>query len=138
MKKTEDSSCSLPLHFWSTSRSPFSTCYIPFQSSGSEESSASNYVRFGAQMRKIWPSEDNTSRLVRNSHNTFSLCEACAKLTQHSHNTFKICTTHAWCEFFSVFADSTLDLFLCIFFYVISFLILVTNQSQAFAFVKTI
>ena len=59
MKKTEDSSCSLPSHFWSTSRSPFSTFYIPFQISGSQESNASNRVRFGAEMRKIWPSEDN-------------------------------------------------------------------------------
>ncbi|RVW81160.1 hypothetical protein CK203_044676 [Vitis vinifera] len=42
---------------------PFSTCYIPFQSSGSQESNASNRVRFGAEMRKIWPSEDNCSRL---------------------------------------------------------------------------
>ena len=31
VKKIEDSSCSLPSHFWSTSRSPFSTFYIPFQ-----------------------------------------------------------------------------------------------------------
>ena len=72
------------------------------------------------------------------------LCEirttpsGCAKLVRNSHNTFKIRTIHAWCEFSSVFADSTLDLFLCIFFYVISFLILVTSQSQAFAFIKTI
>ena len=34
-------------------------------------------------MRKIWPLEDNCSRLVRNSHNTFRLCEPCAKLVQH-------------------------------------------------------
>ena len=130
MKKIEDSSCSLPSNFWITSRSPFSTCCIPFQSSGSQESNASNRVRFGAEMRNIWPLEDNCSRLVRNSHNTFNLCEAraklaqhshntfslckaCAKLTQHLHNTFKIRTTHAWCEFSSIFADSTLDLFLC-------------------------
>ena len=59
MKKTEDSSCSLTSHFWSTYRSPFSTCCIPFQISGSQESNASNRVRFGAEMRKIWPSEDN-------------------------------------------------------------------------------
>ena len=32
---------------------------IPFQSSGSLESNASNRVQFGAEMRKIWPSEDN-------------------------------------------------------------------------------
>ena len=55
VKKTEDSSCSLLSHFWSTSWSPFSTCYIPFQSSGSQESKSSNRVRFGAEMRKIWP-----------------------------------------------------------------------------------
>ena len=59
VKKTEDSSCSFLLHFWSTSRSPFSTCYIPFQISGSQKSNASNRVRFGAEMRKIWPLEDN-------------------------------------------------------------------------------
>ena len=44
VKKTEDSSCSLISHFWSTYRSPFSTFYIPFQSSGSQESNASNRV----------------------------------------------------------------------------------------------
>ena len=33
--------------------------YIPFQSSGSQEFNASNRVRFGAEMRKIWSSEDN-------------------------------------------------------------------------------
>ena len=67
-----------------------------------------------------------------NSHNTFRLCEPCAKLAQHSHNTFScanlvwnshntrttpwlceacaklaqhshnICIAHAWCEFSSV------------------------------------
>ena len=104
-RKIEDSSCSLLWHFWSTSRSPFSTCYIPFQSSGSQESNASNCVRFGAEMRKIWPSESNCSRLVRKFR------------TRNSHNTFKIRTAHAWCEFSSVFADSTRDLFFWIFLY---------------------
>ncbi|RVW88107.1 hypothetical protein CK203_042911 [Vitis vinifera] len=65
-RKTEDSSCSLLWHFWSTSRSPFSTCYISFQSSGSQESNASNRVRFGAEMMKIWPSEDNCIKLRDN------------------------------------------------------------------------
>ena len=46
-------SCSLSLHFWSTSQSPFSTFYIPFQSSESQESNDSNHVQFGAEMRKI-------------------------------------------------------------------------------------
>ena len=137
VKRIEDSSFSLPLPFWNTSRSPFYTCYIPFQRSGIQESNASNHVRFGADMRKIWPSEDNCSRLVRNSHNTFNLCEACAKLAQHSHNTFSLCETcttlaqhlqlvrnshntrttpsnsHSPCvvRIFLCSADSTLDLF---------------------------
>ena len=97
MKKTEDISCSLLSHFWSTLRSPFSKYYIPFQSSGSQESNASNRVRFGAETRKIWPSEENCSRLVRNSHTPSAvrmvcethtppqLCERCAKLAHHSH-----------------------------------------------------
>ncbi|RVW89403.1 hypothetical protein CK203_046881 [Vitis vinifera] len=34
--------------------------------SGSQESNASNRVRFGAEMRKIWPSEANCSRLCEN------------------------------------------------------------------------
>ena len=43
-----------------------------------------------------------------NSHNTFRLCEI---RTTPS----KFTPAHAWCEFSSVFADSTLDIFLCIF-----------------------
>ena len=69
--KTEDNSYSIPPHFWSTSRSPLSTCYIPFQILGSQETNASNRVRFGAEMRKIWPSEDNCIKLRHN----FALCE---------------------------------------------------------------
>ena len=71
VKKTEDSSYSIILHFWSTSRSPFSTWYIPFKSSGSQESNASNGVRFGAEMGKIWPLEDNCIKLRDN----FAPCE---------------------------------------------------------------
>ena len=71
VKKTNDSSCNLPSHCWNTSRSPFSTCYIPFQISGSEESNASNCVQFGAKMRKIWPSKDNCIKLRDN----FTPCE---------------------------------------------------------------
>ena len=86
VKKTEDSSCSLPSHFWRTSRSPFFSCYIPFQSLGSQESNASNCIWFGAEMRKIWPSEDNCSRLVRNSHNTL-------KFAQHLQLVRRLCET---------------------------------------------
>ena len=89
-RSKEDSIFSLLSHFWSTFRSPFFAYYIPFQISGSQKSNTSNCVRFGAEMTKIWPSEANCSRL----------CE--------------IRITHACCEFCSVFADSTLDIFLCI------------------------
>ena len=83
VKKTEDSSC-LPSHFWCTTRSPFSTYYIPFQISGSQESNALNRVRFGAKMRKIWPSEDNCTMHVRISHKLGLLCEICTCLVQLS------------------------------------------------------
>ncbi|KAL6311970.1 hypothetical protein AAG906_026381 [Vitis piasezkii] len=45
-KSKEDSSCSLLSHFWSISRSPFFTYYIPFQSSGSQESNLNFYSLF--------------------------------------------------------------------------------------------
>ncbi|KAL6337798.1 hypothetical protein AAG906_039766 [Vitis piasezkii] len=86
-EKQRGHSCSLSLHFWSTSRSPFSTFYIPFQSSESQESNGSNHVRFGAEMRKIWPSEDNCIKLRTISHDgnqgaKFAVkCEIFAHLT---------------------------------------------------------
>ena len=58
-KQSEENSCSLLSNFWSTFWSPFFACYIPFESLGSQESNTSNRVWFGAEMRKIWPSEDN-------------------------------------------------------------------------------
>ena len=36
------------------------------------------------------------------------------QVMRNSHNSFKIRITHACCEFSSAFADSTLDIFLCI------------------------
>ena len=68
-------SCSLSLHFWSTFRSLFSTVYIPFQSSESQESKDSNHVRFGAEMMKIWPPEDNCIKLRDNFARWKSRCE---------------------------------------------------------------
>ena len=104
----EDSSYSLISHFWSTYRSPFFACYIPFQSLGSQESNASKPctiwswneedMAFGSQPLQVVRKFCTTPCVVRNSHNTF-----------------KIRTANAWCEFCSAFADSTLDIFLCIF-----------------------
>ena len=134
VKKTEDSSCSLPSHFWGTSRSPFSTCYIPFQSSGSQESNTSNRVRFGAEMRKIWPSEDNCSRLVRN----FCTTPCVVRVLCEIRTTLSNFAQPMRGANFALFLPTPLYIFSYVFFDVISFLILVTNQSQAFAFVKTI
>ena len=50
-------------HFWSTSRSPFSTCYIPFQISGSQESNSSNGARFGVEMKELQPLQADHSKL---------------------------------------------------------------------------
>ena len=63
VKKTYDSSYSLLLHFWSTSRSPFSIFYIPFQSSGSQESNASNGTRFGVETKELQPLQEDHSKL---------------------------------------------------------------------------
>ena len=76
-------SCSLSSHFWSTFRSPFSTFYIPFQSSESQESNGSNHVWFGAEMRKIWPSEDNCIRLRENFARWKSRCEILSPLCEN-------------------------------------------------------
>ena len=66
VKKTEDSGCSLLAHFWSTFRSPFCTCYILFQSSGSQESNASNGAWFGVETKKLQPLQVNHSKVLRN------------------------------------------------------------------------
>ena len=63
VKNIENSSYSLLLHFWSTSRSPVSTFYIPFQSSGSQESNASNGVQFGVEMKELQPLQADHSKL---------------------------------------------------------------------------
>ncbi|RVW91559.1 hypothetical protein CK203_046152 [Vitis vinifera] len=65
VKKIEDSSCSLLSHFWSTFRSPFSTCYIPFQSSGSQESNTSNSAQFGVEMKELQPLQADHSKLKK-------------------------------------------------------------------------
>ena len=73
VKKIEDSSCSLPLKFWSTFLSPFSTCYILFQSSGSQESNASNcikpwehhFARRFSSWCEIWPFRTMKNHLAK-------------------------------------------------------------------------
>ena len=71
-RKTEDSSCSLLAHFWSTSRSPFSTCYIPFQRAGSQESNASNGARFGVETKELQPLQEKCTRALYKKAAKFS------------------------------------------------------------------
>ncbi|RVW11713.1 hypothetical protein CK203_115450 [Vitis vinifera] len=52
--------------FWSTSSSPFYTYYIPFRSSGSHESSASNGVQIGVETKKLWSLQENWTELSGN------------------------------------------------------------------------
>ena len=52
-------------HFWSTFRSPFSTCYIPFQSLGSQQSNTSNGAQFGVETKKLQPLQVNHSKLKK-------------------------------------------------------------------------
>ena len=63
----DDSSSS---HFWSTSRSPFSTCYIPFQSSGSQKSNASN----GAQLELKRRSYSHCKQITPSWWKNFAKC----------------------------------------------------------------
>ena len=78
-KQSEENSCSLLSHFWSTFWSPFFQYYIPFESLGSQESNASNRVWFGAEMRKIWPSEGNCIMLNDQLSRWISHCENFAR-----------------------------------------------------------
>ena len=92
VKKTEDSSCSLLSHFWSTFRSPFSTFYIPFQILGSQESNASNGAQFGVETKKLQPLQASHSKVLRNQ-------PFVARISQHFCTvrcfSFWRCTNHA-------------------------------------------
>ena len=86
-KKTGDEnrghSCSLLVHFWSTYQSPFFTFYIPFRSSESQESNGLNHVWFGAEMRKLWTSEDNSIKLRDNFAHHCLRCEILSPLCEN-------------------------------------------------------
>ena len=58
-------------HFWGTSWSPNNACYIPFQSSGSQQSNASNGSQIGVEMKKLEPLEADHTKLKAN----FAGCE---------------------------------------------------------------
>ena len=53
-------------HISSTSWSPFYTYYISFRSLGSQKSNALNSVQIGAETKKLWPLENNRTKLSEN------------------------------------------------------------------------
>ena len=79
-------------HFWSTFWSPNDACYIPFQSSGSQQSNASNGARFGVETKKLQPLQVNHSKVLRNQ-------PFVARISQHFCTvrcfSFWRCTNHA-------------------------------------------
>ena len=79
-------------HFWSTFWSPNDSCYIPFQSLGSQQSNASNGVQFGVETKKLQPLQASHSKVLRNQ--TFA-----ARILQHFCTvrcfSFRRCTNHA-------------------------------------------
>ena len=118
-------SCSLSSHFWRTSRSPFFTFYIPFQSSESQESNGSNHVRFGAELRKIWPLEDNCIRLIENFARWKSRCEFLSPLCENfAHLKSKCEIGTPACENWIFLPTLFLLIFLCLNFH----FLLVFNQ----------
>ena len=118
-------SCSLSSHFWSTFRSPFFTFYIPFQSSESQESNDSNHVQFGAEMRKIWPSEDNCIKLRDNFARWKARCEFLSpKYGNFAHLKPKCEIGTPTCENWILWPTLFLLIFLCLNFH----FLLVFNQ----------
>ena len=62
-------------HFWSTSWSSNYAYNISFQSLGSQESSASNGMRFGGELKKLWLFEDKRAKLSGNFAHLNPRCE---------------------------------------------------------------
>ena len=100
MKKTEDSSCSIPSHFWSTSRSPFLHSIYHFKAQEVKNPTLQTVydeedMAFGRQLLQACAKFAQHLEIRTTP-------SACAKLVRNSYNTFQICTAHAWCEFSSV------------------------------------
>ena len=53
-------------HFWRTFWSSIYACYMLFQSSGSQQSNASNGARFEVEMKELQPLESDHSKLKEN------------------------------------------------------------------------
>ena len=84
-------------HISSTFWSPFYAYYISFRSSGSQESNALNSVQIGAKMKKLWPLEDNRTKLKDNFASceiTNSTCEVKVQLAKWTISTCEIFASH--------------------------------------------
>ena len=62
-------------NIWSPFLSPFYTCYIPFRSSGSQESNALNGVQIGVETKKLWSLQENWTELSGNFAHVNPRCE---------------------------------------------------------------
>ena len=61
--------------FWSTSSSPFYTYYIPFRSSGIQETNASNGIQIGVETKKLWSLQEDCTELSGNFAHLNPRCE---------------------------------------------------------------
>ena len=84
-------------HISSTSWNPFYTYYISFWSLGSRESNTLNGMQIEAEMKKLWPLEDNWTKLKDNFASckvTNSTCEIQVQLAIWTLSTCEIFTSH--------------------------------------------
>ena len=79
-------------HFWSTFWSSNYAYDISFQSLGSQESTASNGMRFGGEMKKLWSFEDKRAKLSENfaAAKSFWSCDTAAKSPLSCEITFEL------------------------------------------------
>ena len=109
VKKTEDGSCSLLLNFWSTSRSPFSTCYISFQSSRSQESNALNGAWFWVETKELQPLKADHSKLKEDFYTAAKSAFCCENFAAILHSarvfswSFLIVATDSFRSFLQIF-----------------------------------
>ena len=76
-------------HIWSTFSSPFYTYFIPFRSSRSQESNASNGVQIEVETKKLWSLQENCAEL----NEKFAPCESRCENFRTVRNTI---LAHEW------------------------------------------
>ena len=69
--------------FWSTSSSSFYIYYIPFRSSGSQESNSWNGVQIGVETKKLWSLQENCTELSGNFAHLNPRCENFRTVRNH-------------------------------------------------------